>query len=192
MRVELGSTCRIWEQGPTNRPGKPCLRPGRFGRQVDFKDYEHAGARLFVPAYHLFGTQTMGEYEAAKRRSAESKLATCGIDCLKEHPIPVCALPSDNGLTLAIIDGHHRTRYAGNSGIHTIPCIIYTPPQLVDIFNQHGLYNRLIDKTFLVADLNRAVGETLSSFGGSLPEHKQPKTIPVSSIDGLKRMLKPF
>lgn len=191
-KPELGIPCRIWRQGLAGNPDRPCLRPEKYAGRVDFKRYESLGVRLLIPLLNLFGTQTRPEYDNRKRNGVERRFQTCGVNCLKEHPAIVCALPGNIELTLAILDGHHRTRYAPLFEIALIPSLIYTPAQLVDILNQHQVYGRRIDENFLVADLTKAVGAALSSFERALPNHKHPRTTPVNNINELTKLYQPF
>lgn len=192
VETRIDSICRRSATGPDNGLGNVCSAPEKFAGKVDFKQYEDQGERLIIPASHLFGTQPLEQYESAKRRVVEAKLARCGVECLKEYPVPLLGLPEAIGLTLAIVDHHHRTRYTGRYGIYEIPSVLYTPAQLVDIFNENNVYPWPIDEEFLIRDYNAAVSEALVSFARSLPERKRPRIMRVENIDSLKGYYQSF
>lgn len=194
-RAEIGlsTPCKRWEQGLAPEPEKPCWGPEKFKGLVDFDEYAELGLRLRIPSIHLFGTQLMEQYEAAKRRGVEDRLKRCRLQCLEEHPIPLCALLSGQTLTLAIFDGHHRTRYGGRIANYMVPSVVYTPEQLADILNQNKVFDQPISVECLIDDLNRAVVDTIASFKKStLPETKYPYRIPVGRIEDLNERYTSF
>lgn len=189
MQFENERICNRWryEQG-----SKPCMKPEKYRGLIDFDDYKSEGAKLLIPPIYLFGTQKMDEYESKKRRQVEANFARCGVQCLYEHPIPLCLTPSGEVSALDMLDGHHRTRYSGRFAIQPIPSLVFTPSQLTKIFNDYKVYNSAIDEIALLSDLESASREALLSFGSSLPDTKHPRTVPVRDINELKTLFPSF
>jgi|SRR3989344_1827483 len=140
--------------------------------ELKLKEILSEGIPLLIPRVYLFGRQEKESYDNGKRRSAEKRLKKEGINFLLQEPIIVCALPLNNDTQLVIVDGHHRTRYAGLHKIHLIPSIVYTPGQLVEAFSiiKHG--TKYTPET-LTALLDKEVAEASASFE-ALPNSKRP------------------
>lgn len=131
--------------------------------------------RLLIPRTYLYGIQTKEEYDECKRNSVEKDLIKQGINYLINEPILACGVTGRQTTQLFIVDGHHRARYSGRFKIHSLPCLIATPTQLVDAIGQCGGIN--LSEAALVENLVRASTETLSSFK-NLSADKQPRSIP--------------
>ncbi len=146
--------------------------------------------RLLLPAHHLHGTQRPDEYSPASRRGVTSALKDRGIDFLIDHPIIVCAIPSEQGIVTAVLQGHHRGRYAGIFNIHEIPSIVLDPEQAVGIINQEN--NKPLEVESFVERLRRDMADAIASFRqiGCL---RMPKIInDAYTISDLIKIFKPF
>lgn len=152
--------------------------------ELRLKELLSQGVPMLVPRWHLFGRQPLKDYDRQKRALAEKALQEKGIGFLLGEPIIGCALPvHTGGLQIAIIDGHHRTRYSSRYGINFIPSIIYTPEQMVDAFNTNYGTNETVES--LREQLEKDVLEALHSFS-SLPDSKIPQIVrDVRSIEEL-------
>lgn len=151
------------------------------------------GQRLIIPRGLLWGRQREDEYSRKKRKLAEQEYREKGINFLYENPVIVVMLPmGKNGLQLVIIDGHHRVRYAPGFDIHDIPCLVFTPRQLVRVFNEGKSAHSRFNKESLENQLSQEVVEAMGSFR-ALPNSKWPSYLPgVDSIEGLKQRFPAF
>lgn len=148
------------------------------------------GQRLLVPRIHLFGIQGRGEYDKKKEGLIRKALKDSGIAFLIKKPILVCALPGRQNTLLAIVDGHHRSRYSGIYGIELLPSIIVSPSELTDILRQSGR-NTNIDN--VINNIEYGVFETLHEFSTWISDAQQPKIIPgITSIDQLRERFTNF
>lgn len=180
--------------------------------QIQYKDIDnfpdnifteevlHEGVRLMIPRGYIFGTQEKGEYDSSKNRSinktklAKKALKEGGINYLKENPVILCTLPGENALQLALVDGHHRTRYAPRYGIRTIPSIILTAEQTAPILTEVFEPKPKVPFTSKEIEgiLSCWIAETLNSFK-EIPDHLQPRVIPqATTIDDLQRRFESF
>lgn len=141
------------------------------------------GVRLLIPRAFLFGRQTPQEYDNKKRKQIEKALESNTEGFLRENPVIICAVFLESELLLAIIDGHHRNRYAGLYQIDPLPCIVCTPDIMVEVINSHKPEARKITQEVFVQQLLRETAEALAT----LPGEKQPKALPnIPNIDALK------
>lgn len=103
-----------------------------------------------IPRRHLFGIQTVEEYERVKRKSITASTEQ-DENYLDTHPILVCAVPithrspqdfaeiiSLEKYQLTLIDGHHRTRFAPR-GTKTMNGRIVTINEGVTVLNNKGM-----------------------------------------------------
>ncbi len=138
----------------------PILRPNfkdrqqakPLGRQRDNENEQmieqtfrsEGGVRVMVPIKILSGTQNGEAYSQSRRRYVENQMRTNGVQFLQENPIQACFIPSDgdqNGNQfgrLAILEGHHRARYAPKYGISKVPTAIFTLEQTARVLNKIG------------------------------------------------------
>lgn len=176
--AETLSTCRIWtrqQDRPDRQDVKHCTRE-KFQGKIDFKEYEFWGIRIMIPRYYLHGTQKQEEYDNKKRRAVETQFQKCGITCLEENPAIVCAVPIIKDQMLpAIIDGHHKSRYSTNFGIHLVPSLVFSPDALTEIYRREGVEPS--DKAVLIEKIQQNVAEAIDSFK-HMPDYKQPRLIP--------------
>lgn len=141
------------------------------------------GVRLLIPRAFLFGRQNPQEYDNTKRRQIEKALENNKEGFLRENPVIICAVFLESELLLAIIDGHHRNRYAGLYRTDLLPCIVCTPDVMVEVINSHKPEDKKITQEVFIQQLIRETAEALAT----LPENKQPKALPnISNIDELK------
>lgn len=140
--------------------------------ELKLKELLSEGIPMLIPRSHLFGRQENASYDRKKRKAAEHALREEGVGFLLRDPIIVCALPNagTDGLSLVIIDGHHRTRYSSKFGIHSIPSIIYTPEQITEAMNIRN--GTTFAPQLLIEKLNQEVSEAIGSFK-TLPDNKQ-------------------
>lgn len=158
----------------TTSMGREAYRGQHYPDELKLQELLSQGIPLLIPRIHLFGRQEMDSYDNRKRVLAERELNAKGIQFLMEEPVITCALPTPNGLQIVIIDGHHRTRYSSKYNIHVIPCLVYTPQQLVEAFNiRHGTNH---DARSLMKQLGEDVRDALDSFS-RMPVEKAPKAI---------------
>lgn len=155
---------------------------------------EGRGERLTIPRIFLYGTQELGEYSEENRRSIEGLLQEHGKSFLEQNPILVCAIPHQTGMTLAIIDGHHRARYSGKFHINEIPSIVLTPDELADIKNKHnqtkGNGKPPTTGDLVAKELLHSIAIAAESFSRRMPPEKKSHPIPeVTSIPQLKQRL---
>lgn len=147
------------------------------------------GIKLLIPRSNLFGRQAPQEYDNTKRRQIEFALGSEGIDFLLHNPIIVCAVPLNNQLLLAIMDGHHRNRYAGLYQISVMPSLICTPEIMVDVINSNKSEEHKITQEAFIRQLLMDTSNVLSF----LPEDKQPKTlVGISGINELSAKFESF
>lgn len=164
----------------------------RYPDELELLRHLPHGSPLSIPRSFLWGTQRADEYSKRKRRLAEKEYKKRGKDFLLENPIIICALPiRRGGIQLAIVDGHHRVRYAP-SHMHEIPALVFSPKQLVKVMNEGRTREKRFNKETYVAKLNCDIADATGSFN-SMPENKQPRYITfASSIDELKKRFKSF
>lgn len=157
------------------------------------EDCKDLGIRLEIPRRYIFGIQRKEEYSHKKEKLAKQEYRTKGKGFLYEYPVLLCALPGRNLIQLALIDGHHRTRYASQFGIAEIPSIILTPEQGSELLNETS---NNYDETFTPESFKEwmeyGVNDALDSFG-DLPDHKQPNFVEdIESLEDLARRFKSF
>ena len=147
---------------------------------------EDRGVRLLIPRNYLFGRQASQEYDNRKRRQIEQALKSDGVNFLRENPVIICAVSLNNQLLLAIIDGHHRNRYAGLYRILDMPCIVCTPDVMVEVINSNKPEEKRIYREAFIQQLLRETAIASST----LPENKQSTILSgVTNIDELKTRL---
>ena len=110
-----------------------------------------------------------------------------------ENPVITCAIRRENQLVLAIIDGHHRYRYAGLYGINNIPCIVCTPETLSEIINSDKENKKKISFDSFIRDINESITSTILSFNEFGLDYAPPIPIPdTTDIALLKNKFKSF
>lgn len=144
-----------------------------FGERNITQERRVNATRLLVPKTFLFGTQPDNSYERGKRRRVEEALKREGASILFKNPAIVCAVPCKDALMLAVMDGHHRTRYSPETS--KMPVEVYTPEQIVILLNNRGEVKVTPDK--LVENIERCVAEALNSFK-CLPDSRYPHLVP--------------
>lgn len=151
------------------------------------------GARLLVPRYNIFGIQPMTEYSNRDERATKQSFKEHGDRLLYKNPVLLCAMETNSLMTLALIDGHHRTRFAGVYGINLIPSIVFTPEQATILWNESP---DTIEK-FENADefrewIDSGINEALDSFK-AMADSRIPKMIPdVATIVDLTEKFESF
>lgn len=158
---------------------------------------EGTSEHLYLPASRLYGTQEKEEY----RRNSESRFMDImrrlkpleRIRFLEENPVVVCALFTPLGTYLPLLDGHHRSRFAGRFCINEIPACVTTPENFVDIVNRLGLYKSSpLNPISVTEKLRLNMNSALASFTKTMPERKKPIPVPAYSMDDLKGMFRNF
>lgn len=154
--------------------------PLEYPDELRLKELLSEGIPMLIPKHYLFGRQENGSYDRKKRKALELAMQKDGLKFLFKEPIIVCALPNShaNGLSLVIIDGHHRTRYSGKFGVHNMPSLVYTPEQITEAMNIRN--NTTFSPQSLTEKLGQEVGEAMASFK-TLPDNRQPRIISMIS-----------
>lgn len=149
---------------------------------------EIGGTRLMVPRFNIFGIQPVEDYSRVTEREIVEGYRQSGMNLLYESPVWLCAMGKNSIMTLALIDGHHRARYAGKFGIHLIPSIVFTPEEAATLWNRHPKATSQLSVAEYMAMLEEGMGQALKSFDRLCSDSKLPKSIPdVDSIDDLTR-----
>lgn len=140
--------------------------------------------KLLIPKIFLFGTQPDNAYERAKRRRVEEMLRSEGTTVLIKKPATICAVPLKNAIMLAIMDGHHRTRYSPKT--NAMVGFVYAPEQIVRLLHKNDpSLNITADE--LIDDIDRSVTIALNSFK-SMPNQKLPHLVTgVNCVDDLRK-----
>lgn len=182
-------SCRLLEIVSGNHLSYNFLAMGQTERVPQYpdefrlKEILSSGQAMYIPRGYLFGRQVAESYDKQKRRLVEANLAHDGIKFLLNNPIIVCALPTQEGLKMVIIDGHHRTRYSGKFQIAAIPSIVYTPEQLTEAWLVK--FGTQLTTEQLIEQLDRETADTLASFK-TLPDEKLPCVVKgVTQIEDL-------
>lgn len=151
------------------------------------------GMRLEVPRFNIFGIQPIQEYSSKTERRVRAALKSQGKEYLYKNPVDLCAMSGNGIITLALLDGHHRTRFAGCYGITTIPSIIYTPEQALEWWNNNPRNQMKFDSPIhLQSWLQSGITEAMSTFQ-TMKDSKQPRFIPYAeSIQDLSRRFASF
>lgn len=121
---------------------------------------------LVMPIAFLHGIKMPHEYQGFKKRSVRSGYAEKGASLLYEKPVYTTLIPVQNGGMITIFNGHHRTRYAPEFGIYSIPSLVF-PLEVVSAFTQLPLDE-------LVSKLHQWSNETIHAFSRSFA--RQEKT----------------
>lgn len=175
-------------------PATPDLKQIYSDEQF-WKEVEaNPGVRLEIPRQHIYGIQRKDEYEKDKTQAVMEALQADGVEFLREHPVLLCALSNQDVMTLALIDGHHRVRYAGLYGIQMIPSIVYTPDKAAPILNKSSKTSQFNSFTAanVVPWLDQGINEALASFK-TIPDYKQPRPIPQArNVIDLQRRFRSF
>lgn len=154
---------------------------------------ETEGARLMVPRFNIFGIQPAEDYSRITERKIIEGYQQDGINLLYESPVWLCALIKNSITTLALMDGHHRARYAGKFDIHMIPSIVFTPEQAVALWNENPKCTKSITVDEYINMMEEGMGEALKSFDRLCGDSRMPRHIPdVDSIDDLTRRFASF
>lgn len=98
--------------------------------------FRQCGQYIEVPVQFLWPTQPLSHYRRSSIRKVQHALAEFGIKFMQEKPVNALLLPYSNSSTIAIDDGHHRSRLAPNFGISVIPCFVAS---IIDISKYLGL-----------------------------------------------------
>jgi hypothetical protein len=130
------------------------------------------GQKLVIPDHFLFGTQEPAEYSQAKRKTVREDLRLDGIDFLRKNPVIVLMNVFNKGIQLTIVDGHHRTRFAPQFGIHDIPCLVVDPQTLVDVINKEK--GSKLNPEIFSRQAQQSAADVLKAFGDEIPDFRSP------------------
>ncbi len=154
--------------------------------------------KIEVPRKCLYGIQTIEEYEVKKRRRIERHYNGLTqedkMKLLHENPTHAVAIPfspynetlwselvEDQMYHLALLDGHHRSRYV--RGVTRIPTLVMTVDEAVEVY-----YKRYhLQAEGLVSQIVREMNEALSSFV-RVKESLVPCPVYVFAHDGHKEV----
>lgn len=155
-----------------------------FG-ETDIAPEDRVGVpKLLIPKIFMFGTQPNNAYEAKKRKRVELMLKNEGTVALIRHPATLCAIPFDSSLMIAIMDGHHRSRYSPE--VAAVASLVYTPEQIVHVLRKKDPQLRVSIED-LVEDVCRSVDRALDTFI-NMPPEKFPHLVPdVRSVEELRQ-----
>lgn len=158
---------------------------------IDLKrELEEYGIKLLVPKILLHGTQRREEYDNLKRKQVEYAFATQGVNFLLQNPVIGCVLIDNNLATLAVLDGHHRTRYAALYNIKDIPILLCQPKDVVNVLNKH---EKQISEEEFINEINRDINLAIHSFSIRYPRYSIPKSLlGVSRFEDLSLRFKIF
>lgn len=120
---------------------------------------------LQIPIRYLHGIKNPPEYQGYKKRNVREAYATKGIQVLHESPVYTTFIPVTNGGMITIFNGHHRTRYAPEYNIRTIPTLVF-PVEAVAAFML-----RPVDE--ILENLIRWSGESIESFSRSFARQQK-------------------
>jgi len=136
-----------------------------------------------VPRHCFFGTQPLSEYSKKKREGIEELFREKGLEFLKQNPVIACALPLKRNTPnldfyqnpagvyqLALLDGHHRVRYAPLYGINVIPTVILSLSQTAKMYNK----NDPLEMAFI---LDRWIEDTMASFSRVIRDFRIPNFV---------------
>lgn len=184
-----------------NINSKPNNQPCNFNKElyegVDLAILREAisreGIGLWIPRQYLFGTQTLEEYDPKKRKSIEEKLLSDGVKCLEQNPLLACAIPYNNSISVAIIDGHHKARYSSKYNIHALPCLVASPEVYVKIMKKCCPQKEIKTDSF-VMKLEDETTAAIRSFSYRMQDKYSPPRLitGVSDTDQLKTIFDPF
>ncbi|PIP74598.1 MAG: hypothetical protein CO028_03935 [Candidatus Levybacteria bacterium CG_4_9_14_0_2_um_filter_35_21] len=149
------------------------------------------GQKLIIPRRFLFGTQELTEYSQLKRKQIIEDLEIKGLNYLLENPVIVLACEFDKGIELAIVDGHHRVRYAPIFHIFDIPCLITDANILSSIINKEK--GKHLDPGEFCMQIQQNAANTLKSFADRITDFKSPDFLfGPSSVTDLKQYFPSF
>lgn len=94
--------------------------------------------RFLIPRGYLIGINSPTSYTKRGRFIVDRSMAFYGFNYLLDNPILTCAIFSGDNLSLFIIDGHQRVRYAGRHDFNVIPTLIATPAQIIEARSKIG------------------------------------------------------
>ena len=102
------------------------LSPAQTGeyRLNEGLEYPEGSVLLRVPRDFLWGIKPREAYSRVSRVRVETGLTYEGVAFLEKLPIVACVVPTNIGLMLPILQGHHRARYSGGFGIDVIPTAV--------------------------------------------------------------------
>lgn len=142
--------------------------------------FQNKSTYLEAPACIFWGTQEIGEYDKEKEKATRRSLRERGIDFLRENPTYSVLVPGSRGTIIAVLDGHHKTRYAPAYGINIIPTLITEIPPLAAVLEQ--------DSEKLASWISVAAGIAYESFSrrrDTLIQHPPYLDKNIQSVDQL-------
>lgn len=142
------------------------------------------GVPLVIPQRNIFGRQTLDEYSRSKTLSVDAEFKAHGPAFLERNPVVSCPLTLGEGLMIATLDGHHRSRRAPKWSIYNIPNL------LLPIHIAAQIYKK--DPAEFEDQLFQAVLETQQSFSRLMPDGKQPRIITARSVEELQAVFPSF
>lgn len=140
---------------------------------------------LSIPIAFLHGIKVPSEYQGFKKKKVKEAYAQKGIALLHESPIYSTLVPLEKGGMITIFNGHHRSRYAPEFGIHSVPSLVF-PLEAVAAFTQ-------LPVDILIAKLQQWSSESIDKFSRSFARqnkfYKGPQILPeVTSFTELQQL----
>jgi hypothetical protein len=140
---------------------------------------------LMIPIAFLHGIKVPSEYQGYKKKKVKDGYAKKGIALLLESPVYSTLVPLENGSMITIFNGHHRSRYAPEFGIHTVPNLVF-PLEAVAAFTQLPVDD-------LIAKLQQWSNESIDKFSRSFARqnkfYRGPQLLPdVTSFSELQQL----
>jgi hypothetical protein len=135
--------------------------PRKFPKDVNFADAAPLGSPMTLPARHLYETQEshLGfgigcrAQEHSKRHVRKMMLDVVQPDFFHKYPLVACAMFSEDGAWVFLLDGHDRKHAAQLRGISDLGTQVLTLDQTHDFVNQTPPGDMTVDdvKTRIIA-----------------------------------------
>jgi hypothetical protein len=160
------------------------------GTDLVVDEIKGGGVPLLLPRYTLHGIQRPEEYSRSKLEGYRGIVEDKGLRFFWDNPVQACAIPVRDGLVMALLDGHHRTRLAGLYKVSHIPSEVFTTDQVANcISRRKGIR---VNPEDLRTAILRCVADAIASFD-RLPPHKHPSTLwGVESVTEIARRFPSF
>lgn len=139
------------------------------------------GTRMIIPQRYLFSRQGHDEYGQSKRKKVELEFKR-NPNYMEDNPVIVSILQYENSTVIAIIDGHHRVRYAPKYGIKDIPCVVLSIEELVYTLNKSETKRNHVTAESARKKIEQEILLAQESFvRRGMPESKLPLAVPFNA-----------
>lgn len=139
------------------------------------------GTRMIIPQRYLFPRQGHDEYGQSKRKKVELEFRR-NPHYMDENPVIVSVLQYKNSTVIAIIDGHHRVRYAPKYGVKDIPCVVLDIEELVYTLNKSETERNNVTADSAKEKIEQEILLAQESFvRKGIPDSKLPLAVPFNA-----------